>query len=112
MSTPDPNGTDPLHFDPLAAFDPGSDGQDPPSGDTELADVLVNYDEIFQALHTRYFQDHARLMQEVAEYTAGFNQAAARMAGAESRAEALQAIVDELTRENEDLQRQLGALPG
>ena len=75
-----------------AAGMPGP-GQPADPTDADLADVLVNYDEIFQQIHGRYFQDHARMMQELAELRAGFNQAVARMRAAEAERDALKQIL-------------------
>lgn len=59
----------------------------------KLEDVLVNYDEIFQNLHVRYFQTQAEQMQEIAELRAGFNQAVARMEAAEAENKALKQLL-------------------
>lgn len=82
------------------ASDPGFDAPEPGAGpgqgsapDADLSEVLVNYDEVFQAVHMRYYQDHARMMQEIAELRAGFNQAAARMKAAEAERDTLREIL-------------------
>lgn len=70
-------------------------GQPSATSNANLADVLVNYEEIFHSLHMRYFQDHASHMQEIAELRAGFNQAVARMESAEAENQALKAMLTE-----------------
>lgn len=75
-----------------AAGMPGP-GQQPNETDADLADVLVNYDEIFQAVHMRHLQDRAILVQENAELRAGFNQAVARMKAAEAERDVLRSML-------------------
>ena len=65
-----------------------------PAG-ASLADVLVNYDEVFRAIHGQYFQLLTQLTQTVGEYKAGFEQAVARMEAAEAERDALRAMLAE-----------------
>jgi hypothetical protein len=85
---------------PMAAepgFDTPAPGAGPGQGgapDADLSEVLVNYDEVFQAVHMRHLQDRAVLVQENAELRAAFNQAAARMKAAEAERDTLREILN------------------
>jgi hypothetical protein len=73
----------------LTAPAPGPGSGQSTAPDADLTEVLVNYNEVFQAVHGRYIQILSQLMQENAELRAGFNQAVARMKASEARAEAM-----------------------
>jgi hypothetical protein len=81
------------------------DAPDSPGAAPEMqpGDVLVNYDDVFAAVHGKYFETISVAYQEIGELRAALKQAGGRMRDAEARATALQSVVDDLTAENVDL---------